>query len=142
MSKKKSKRLHVTLWVAQFVLGLTFILAGLMKLITPISELQNNLSWVNELPELLLVIGVAELLGGTGLLLPSLLNIYPRISAFAAIGLLIIMILAAGYHLIYKEYSSIPINLLFGSLSYFSSLGEDSKQYPCLLNTKNHLSCA
>ena len=91
MNKKKSKRLHITLWVAQFVLGLTFSLAGIMKLITPVSELKIALSWVNEMPEWLILIGVAELLGGIGLLLPSLLNIYPRLSAFAAIGLLIIM---------------------------------------------------
>lgn len=123
MSKKKSKRLHITLWVAQFVLGLTFSMAGIMKIITPVSALQNYLSWVNEIPEWLLFIGVAELLGGIGLLLPSLLNIYPRISAFAAIGLLIIMILAAGYHLLYQEYSSIPIYIVFGSLSYFIAWG-------------------
>ena len=123
MNKKKSKRLHITLWVAQFVLGLTFSMAGIMKLITPVSELKISLSWVNEMPEWLILIGVAELLGGIGLLLPSLLNIYPRLSAFAAIGLLIIMILAAGYHLIHQEFSSIPINIIFGSLSYFIAWG-------------------
>ena len=123
MNKKKSKRLHITLWVAQFVLGLTFSMAGIMKLITPVSELKIALSWVNEMPEWLILIGVAELLGGIGLLLPSLLNIYPRLSAFAALGLLIIMILAAGYHLIHQEFSSIPINIIFGSLSYFIAWG-------------------
>ena len=51
MSKKKSKRLHITLWVAQFVLGLTFSMAGIMKLITPVSTLKSTLSWVNEMPE-------------------------------------------------------------------------------------------
>lgn len=123
MSKKKSKRLHITLWVAQFILGITFSLAGIMKLITPISELKTYLSWVNEMPEWLIVIGISEMLGGIGLLIPSLLNIYPRISAFAAIGLLTIMALAAGYHLIHAEYSALPINILFGSLSYFIAWG-------------------
>lgn len=123
MNKKKSKRLHITLWVAQFVLGLTFSMAGIMKLITPVSELKIALSWVNEMAEWVIVIGVAELLGGIGLLLPSLLNIYPRLSAFAAVGLLTIMILAASYHLIHQEFSSIPINIIFGSLSYFIAWG-------------------
>lgn len=123
MSKKKSKRLHITLWVVQFVLGLTFSMAGIMKLITPVSTLKSTLSWVNEMPEWVIFIGATELLGGIGLLLPSLLNFYPRLSAFAAIGLLIIMVLAAGYHLIHEEYSSIPINILFGSLSYFIAWG-------------------
>jgi len=82
------------LWIIQILLGLLFIFAGGSKLVMSIEQMQElaRQSGQSPLPGLLLrFIGVAELLGGLGLILPSLLRIKPFLTPLAAAGLLIIM---------------------------------------------------
>lgn len=83
------------LWIIQILLGLLFIFAGGAKLIMPIEQMAElaRQSGQTPLPGFLLrFIGVAELLGGLGLILPGLLRIKPFLTPLAAVGLLIIMI--------------------------------------------------
>jgi len=81
--------MHKTLWAIQWLLALLFVFAGAMKLVTPIEEMTKEIV----LPGAFLrFIGVAELLGGLGLVLPGLTGIQPRLTPLAALGLLIIMI--------------------------------------------------
>lgn len=83
------------LWIIQILLGLLFVFAGGSKLVMSI-EVMHDLarqSGQTPLPGMLLrFIGVAELLGGLGLVLPGLLRIRPGLTPLAAAGLLIIMI--------------------------------------------------
>ena len=77
-----------TLWIVQFLLALVFLFAGLVKLVTPIEVMQQQLP----LPAALIrFIGVAETLGALGLILPSLLRIRPGLTPLAAAGLAVIM---------------------------------------------------
>jgi len=77
------------LWTVQVLLALLFLFAGGMKLILPIEEMTRDVP----MPGLFLrFIGVAELLGGLGLVLPGLLRIRPGLTPLAAAGLVIIMI--------------------------------------------------
>jgi uncharacterized membrane protein YphA (DoxX/SURF4 family) len=77
------------LWIVQVLLALMFLFAGGMKLVLPIEELTEQLP----LPELFVrFIGVVEVLGGLGLILPGLLRIRPGLTPLAAAGLVIIMI--------------------------------------------------
>ena len=81
--------LSIVLWIVQVLLALLFIWAGGMKLVLPLEKLAGPVA----LPGALLrFIGVAELLGGLGLVLPSLLRIRPGLTPLAAAGLVIIMI--------------------------------------------------
>lgn len=81
--------LNIVLWIVQVLLALLFIWAGGMKLVLPLEKLAGPVA----LPGALLrFIGVAELLGGLGLILPSLLRIRPGLTPLAAAGLVIIMI--------------------------------------------------
>ena len=90
----KKSALNIVLWVVQVLLALLFIWAGGMKLVMPVEQMQQG---PVQLPGLFLrFIGVAELLGGLGLLLPSLLRIRPGLTPLAAAGLVIIMIGAVG----------------------------------------------
>lgn len=102
-----NKGLNIALWVAQVLLGALFLFAGGMKVFTPIEEMAKNAAWVKDLPWLMRFIGVSELAGGLGLILPSLLRIKPVLTPIAAIGLLIILILAAGYHIMHNEFSGL-----------------------------------
>ena len=77
------------LWIVQGLLAALFLFAGGMKLVLPVEAMQGPVV----LPGLLLrFIGVAEVLGAIGLILPGLLRIRPQLTPLAACGLVIIMI--------------------------------------------------
>ncbi len=83
------------LWIIQILLGLLFLFAGGSKLVMSIETMQElaRQSGQSPLPGMLLrFLGVAEFLGGLGLILPSLLRIKPALTPLAAVGVLIIMI--------------------------------------------------
>jgi Na+/pantothenate symporter len=82
-------RYHVLLWIVQVILALLFLFAGGMKLVLPLDAMKGPIA----LPGAFLrFIGIAEVLGGLGLILPSLLRIRPRLTPLASGGLAIIMI--------------------------------------------------
>ncbi|MEA2562265.1 MAG: hypothetical protein QOH06_3769 [Acidobacteriota bacterium] len=81
--------LNIVLWIVQVLLALLFIWAGSMKLVLPLEKLAGPVALPGALVRF---IGVAELLGGLGLILPSLLRIRPGLTPLAAAGLVIIMI--------------------------------------------------
>jgi len=88
-SREEDDEMHRALWVVQWLLALLFVFAGGMKLVMPIEEMTKEIA----LPGAFLrFIGVAELLGGLGLVLPGLTGIRPELTPLAAAGLTIIMI--------------------------------------------------
>jgi uncharacterized membrane protein YphA (DoxX/SURF4 family) len=77
------------LWIVQALLALLFVFSGAMKFVMPIEEMTRDI----QMPVAFLrFIGAAEILGGVGLVLPSLLRIRPGLTPLAAAGLVIIMI--------------------------------------------------
>jgi hypothetical protein len=81
-------RKNTLLWVVQGMLALLFLFAGGMKLVMPLEAMKGPIA----LPGLFLrFLGVAEVLGAVGLVLPALLGIRPRLTPLAAAGLVIIM---------------------------------------------------
>jgi uncharacterized membrane protein YphA (DoxX/SURF4 family) len=86
--------MNIVLWIIQVLLALLFLFAGGTKLVLPIQVLESMGSPnAIHLPGLLMrVIGVCEVLGGLGLILPGLLKIKPGLTALAAAGLVIVMI--------------------------------------------------
>jgi hypothetical protein len=82
------------LWIIQALLALLFLFAGGTKLVLPIETLASMGS-PNQihLPGLFIrFIGVCEVLGALGLILPGLLRIRPGLTSLAAVGLGIIMV--------------------------------------------------
>jgi hypothetical protein len=76
------------LWIVQGLLAALFLFAGSMKLALPVAALAGPVP----LPGMLLrFIGLAEVLGAIGLVLPGLLRIHPELTPLAAAGLWIIM---------------------------------------------------
>jgi uncharacterized membrane protein YphA (DoxX/SURF4 family) len=88
--------LSIVLWVVQVLLALLFIYAGGFKLVATPEQLAGPPGSVALPMAFLRFIGVCELLGGLGLILPSLLRIKPGLTPLAAAGLVIIMIGAVG----------------------------------------------
>lgn len=95
-SQPKRSTLSIVLWVVQVLLALLFVFAGGMKLVLPLEKLAGPPGSVVLPGAFVRFIGVAELLGGLGLILPSLLRIKPGLTPLAAAGLVIIMIGAVG----------------------------------------------
>jgi hypothetical protein len=88
MTNQRSTMTYV-LWTVQVLLALLFLFAGAMKLILPVEAMTRQMP----LPGLLLrFIGVAEVMGAAGLILPGLLRIRTGLTPLAAAGLAIIMI--------------------------------------------------
>ena len=133
----RPKALHITLWVVQIILGGMFIMAGIMKSSQPIIDLSQAVPWAAEVPAVLVrLIGLSELLGGIGLILPSLLRIKPILTPIAAIGILIIMVFALLYHISKGETDVIGINIVLGLIAAFIAWGR-LKKAP-IHSTTNH----
>ena len=108
------------LWIVQGLLTLLFLFAGGMKLIQPIEVLTEQMP----LPGLFVrFIGVAEVLGAIGLILPGLLRIREGLTPLAAVGLVIIMIGATVLTLVGGEVALALIPLVVGLLWAFVAYG-------------------
>jgi DoxX-like protein len=117
---RSTKRTTVLLWTAQVLLALIFLFAGGMKLALPAAMLRGPVA----LPVAFLkFIGVMEVLGAVGLILPSLLRIRPGLTPLAAGGLVIIMIGATVVTLMGGMIAPAAIPAVVGSLAGFVAYG-------------------
>lgn len=115
--------MNIALWIAQGLLALGFLYAGGVKVLTydyyaafvskarstPVSRLFAGF------------IGVAEVLGAVGVVLPLAINVAPALTAWAAVGLAIIMLLAIGYHI--RGHEPAPGPIAFFLLAAFVAFG-------------------
>jgi putative oxidoreductase len=123
-----SKALHFSLWGVQILLALAFTSGGVVKSTQPIAELAAKLVWPGAMPEALVrFIGVSELLGGLGLILPAATRIKPVLTPLAGVGLAIIMLFAAIFHVVRGEFGALPINFALGALAAFVAWGRWKK---------------
>jgi uncharacterized membrane protein YphA (DoxX/SURF4 family) len=113
-NKTTTSSLNVVLWIVQVILAAAFGMAGFMKMTTPIAELAaSGMTFVNTFPAVAVrMIGVIELLGAFGLILPAALRIKPVLTPLAALGFSLVMLFAALYHLSHQE-SILPNAILF-----------------------------
>jgi len=107
--------MNLALWIVQGILAFAFIVVGSMKVFAyekykALTE-KNGPTGVTR--GLAAFIGIAELAGGVGIILPMGINIAPWLSPWAAIGLSAIMLLAIGFHLRRKESPVPPAVLSF-----------------------------
>ncbi len=108
------------LWIVQVLLALLFLFAGGMKLVLPLEALTGSIPMPGGF---LRFIGVCEVLGGLGLILPSLLRIRPGLTPLAAAGLVIIMIGATVITIQGGDALTALIPLVVGILAAFVAYG-------------------
>jgi len=109
--------MNIALWIIQVLLALLFLFAGAMKFIMPVEEMTKQMPVA--IPGLFLhFIGVCEVLGGLGLILPMLLRIKPWLTPIAAAGLVILMIGAMAFSFMIGITAAIPA-LVAGLLAAF-----------------------
>ena len=115
--------MNSALWIVQGLLAALFLFAGGTKLVLSL-EVLNEMSKQTPLPGLFLrFLGVAEVLGAIGLILPGLLRIRPALTPLAAAGLVIIMIGATALTLAGGDVAPALIPLVVGLLSAFVAYG-------------------
>lgn len=95
----------IALWVLIGLLALVFLGAGLMKLARPKDALAGSgMAYVEDFSaSQVKLIGLVELLGAAGLILPLLLSIAPVLTPLAAVGLAVTMLVATAVHARRKE---------------------------------------
>ena len=120
--------MNVALWIVQGLLTFAFVAAGAMKLFAyekykAMSEKQNGPSGLTR--GLISFIGVAELTGAIGIVLPMAAGVAPWLSVWAAVGLATVMLLAIGYQVRRRESPAVPA-ILF-ALAVFVVFGRFSQ---------------
>ena len=113
----------LTLWTVQILLALIFLFAGGMKLILPIEMMTAQLP----LPGMFLrFIGVCEVAGALGLLLPGLTRIQRSLTPLAACGLVVIMVGAVVVTLASQGGAGVVVPLAVGTLAASVTYGRRS----------------
>ena len=108
------------LWIVQALLAALFLFAGGAKLVLPLDQMTGPVA----LPGWFLrFLGVVEVLGALGLILPGLLRIRPGLTPLAAVGLVIIMIGATVINLMGGDLASAAITVVVGLLAAFVAYG-------------------
>jgi uncharacterized membrane protein YphA (DoxX/SURF4 family) len=111
------------LLIVKIVLALLFGLAGIMKATRSMEQLAGaGMTWVNEYPETSVrLVGILELIGALGVILPALTDFLPIITLISSTCLGMTMVFAALHHYKHKEFKNIVINVvLFALCAYLS----------------------
>ncbi len=122
-----SQTWNISLWIAQVVLAGMFVMAGFIKTFTPIGELTGLMPFAAEMPVLIRFIGMSELAGSLGLILPAAFRISPQLTTVAAGALGVVMALALAFHIARGEFTSIGVNIMLGILAAFIVFGRLNK---------------
>ncbi len=116
--------MRIALWIVQSLLAFAFLAAGFMKATVPLAELATQMAWVESFPAFAVrLIGVAEIAGALGLILPSITRIKPVLTPIAAAALVVLMIGGAGTHLVLGEAAMMPPSIVLGTLAAFVAWG-------------------
>lgn len=112
------KLLNVSLWILQFLISALFISSACMKLAMPIDRLASMYPWTGQVsPVFVRTMGIIDLIGGIGILAPSRLRIRPVIAAYAAIGIVLLMVAACVFHIARGEAQVIGFNIVVGVIA-------------------------
>src|SRR5690242_9746777 len=115
-----TRGLSVVLWVLQVLLALFFAMAGNNHGLRPITDAAKSSPWIADVPlGLARFIGIAELLGAIGLIVPAATRIVPVLTPIAALGLAAIMALAVPFHVMRGEAHVIGMHVVVAALCLF-----------------------
>lgn len=120
--------LHIALWVAQVFIAIAFCVIGAMKLGLPISKLAGMWPWTGQFPSYQVrALGVIDIAGGLGILLPGLLRWRPGLGVLAAAGCVALQVCAIAFHASRAEFDGLPVNIVFIACSAFVLWGRWKK---------------
>ena len=117
--------MNLALWIMAIVLAAVFAGSGLMKQFVPKDKLvTSGQGWAQDFsPTSIRLIGLAEILGAIGLVLPAAVHIAPVLVPLAAIGLILVMVGATVVHARRNEPMNIAVNVVLIALAAFVAWG-------------------
>ena len=117
---------NLALWIIAGVLAFAFAGSGIMKLVQSKEKLvaSSTGGWAEHWsPASIKLVGVAEILGAVGLILPAVLHVAPILVPLAAVGLVFVMIGAAVVHGRRHELPNVAINVVLPILAALVAWG-------------------
>ena len=119
-----SKILNIALWVAQALLAAAYGLFGWMKATQPLAQLSVMMKWIPDFPPLFVRgLGVVEVLGAIGLILPALTRIAPRLTFVAACCIVAHQLCAITLHVMRHDVGGLGLNAVLIGLALFVAWG-------------------
>jgi hypothetical protein len=120
--------MNTILWICQGLLAVIFLYSGSNKTFLSGRQLiAKGQTGVMNLPDVVIhTIGVSELLGAVGLIVPWYTGIYPILTPIAAVGFAVIMVLAAPIHYRLKEPKNVAKNAVIFLVAVFVAWGRFS----------------
>lgn len=116
--------MNIALWTVAGLLALAYVAGGTLKVVMSKERLRAaggpSAAWTEDVKPLgIKTIGVLEILGGLGLVLPALVGVAPDLVPLAALGLTMIMVGAAVTRASRREYRLLLVDLAYLALIVF-----------------------
>src|SRR5688500_4792917 len=112
VSRTEGPFMELAYWIVAALLALFYLYAGGKKVVQSRERLEPMMGWVDRVPmPLVRTIGVLEVLGAVGLILPPLTGIAPWLAVAAAIGLVLIQVGGIVVHVSRGEARKLGLNL-------------------------------
>lgn len=118
--------MNIALWTAQVLLALAYLTAGGLKVVRPRERLvaSGNFDWMKDSSDAAVkAVGLVEVLGALGVVLPWLTGIAPILTPIAAVGLVVVQLGALRVHLVRDEHRPLPANVFLLLLAAFVAIG-------------------
>jgi uncharacterized membrane protein len=116
--------MNVFLWIVQAILAALFAMSGLGKVLQPKDKLAGKYPWMQDVSQAMVrFIGVVELLGAIGLIVPAATGIASVLTPTAGTGLAVISVLAAAMHIRRKEPSGVAVTAVLFVLAALVAWG-------------------
>ena len=115
--------MNLVIWVVQVLVAVGFAIAGYSKVFA-YERARARMPWVRDVPSRLTrTIGVLEILGAAGLILPALTGVLPWLTPLAAAALALLQVFAIVFHVYRREWRSVPANAALVGLALLAAYG-------------------
>ncbi|WP_375424805.1 DoxX family protein [uncultured Friedmanniella sp.] len=114
----------VAYWIVAGLLALLYLGVGLMKIARSHEQLvTSGMGWAEGMSGTgVKAIGVLEVLGAVGLILPPLVHVLPPLAIAAAVGLVLVQVGATVVHVRRGEFRNLPVNVVLLVLAVTAAL--------------------
>jgi hypothetical protein len=113
--------MDTAVWIVAALLAALFLVTGLTKITQPrLKMAEGPMNWAADVTDgQFRTVGVLELLGAAGLILPAVLGITPTLVPLAAVGLALTMVGAIVAHLRLGETDRLAVPIVVLALALF-----------------------
>lgn len=115
--------MNVALWMLQALTALAFGGHGFLML-SGSRRMAERVPWIGSLPApVVRLLGLLEILGAIGVVVPAATGVLPSLTVAAAGGLVAMMLLAVLFHVVRREWPNIGLNVVLGALAFAVAYG-------------------